>query len=140
MLFRSENAQILVNYPPGDVVGFGSSCEVAGRRALHTAAKPAGDTIVETLDQYVRRKDREIELRLQGVPNLETYRRIKLLVDGERWVTDVREGQFSPGESTLFLRYPEKTIYLATSLVRKPEVKLKLVEFGWTRIVLESAR
>lgn len=55
-------------------------------------------------------------------------------------MTDVREGQFSPGESTLFLRYPEKTIYLATSLGQNPAAKLRLVEFGWSRIVLESVK
>lgn len=136
----AETAQILANVPPGEARGFGSSCEVAGRRALQDGGKSAGETILEALDRYVHRKDREIELRLRGVPDLDTYRRVKLLVQGERWVTEVREGQFAPGESTLFLRYPEKTIYLATSLTQRPEVKLNLVEFGWGRIVVEFAR
>lgn len=136
----AETAQILENYPPGEVVGFGTSCEVAGRQALQNAGMSVGDTILEALDRYIHRKDREIELRLRGVPDIETYRRIKSLVQGERWVTDVREGQFTPGESTLFVRYPEKTIYLATSLVQRPEAKLKLVEFGWARITLEAVR
>jgi hypothetical protein len=136
----ADTAQILENYPLMEVAGFGTSCEAAGRKALQNAGTVMADTFLEAIDRYVHRKDREIELRLLGVSDVETYRRIKFLVQGERWVKDVREGQFSPGESTLFLRYPEKTIYLATSLGQNPEMKLRLVEFGWTRIVLESIR
>jgi hypothetical protein len=136
----AETAQILENFPPGEVVGFGTSCEEAGREALQNAGTLVGDGILEALDRYIHRRDREIEPRLRGVPDIETYRRIKFLVQGERWVADVREGQFSPDESTLFVGYPEKTIYLATSLARRPEAKLRLVEFGWARIVLEYMR
>ncbi len=132
----ADSAQILASYITEDGRGFSKSCKGAGRRALKTEGRKAADEVLQALDKHLRQKEREIEVRIWGIPHVNVYRRFKNLVQTERWVSSVKEGKYSREVSTYIVRYPEKTIYLATSLARKSEVKLKLEEFGWTRIVL----
>lgn len=131
----AETGQVLEIFS-AESKGFRRNCRGAGRNALRKAGKQASDDIVKALDEYIHRSEREVEIHIRGIPNDTIFRKIGFLVKSERWVTMGNEPQYSRDNSVYFVKYPEKTIYLATSLARKPELRLKLEEFGWTRAVL----
>jgi len=115
--------------------GFGRDQTGAGERALQAASRPAAEKLVQALDGYFKRKERRIDVRLRGVPSLDEYRRAKVFLEKQRWVTAVSEGAYAPDDSTILLTYPEKTLYLAARIGREP--RYRLVEFDRNRILLE---
>jgi len=131
----AESGQVLENYS-GETKGFGRKCQRAGRVALDKGGRHAAEAITKALDEYLHRTERDVEIHIRGIPNDSIFRKIGLLVKSERWVTMGNESKYSRNNSVYFVKYPEKTIYLATSLASKPELQLKLEEFGWTRAVL----
>ena len=50
--------------------------------------------------------------------SVEDFQRFRNLLQGLRWVSDVQEKAYDPGESVVTVRYPEKTLYLASRLGR----------------------
>jgi len=117
-----------------DERGFGRDQTGAGERALQTAAQPAAERLIQSLDGYFKRKERRIEVHLRGLPSLDEYRRAKAFLEKLRWVTAVSEGAYAVDESTLTLTYPEKTLYLAAHLRR--ERRYRVVEFDRNRLVI----
>ena len=69
------------------------------------------------------------------MPSLDEYRRAKVFLEKQRWVTAVSEGAYAPDDSTILLTYPEKTLYLAARIGREP--RYRLVEFDRNRILIE---
>ena len=115
--------------------GFGRDQTGAGENALQKASRPAAEKLVQALDSYFKRKERRIDVRLRGVPSLDEYRRAKVFLEKQRWVTAVSEGAYAPDDSTILLTYPEKTLYLAARIGREP--RYRLVEFDRNRILIE---
>jgi hypothetical protein len=108
---------------------------MAGQNALTAGGRKAADELLQRLDQYFKRKDRRIEVRIRRLPSLDEYRRAKAFLEKQRWVTGVAEGGYSTDESVLTLTYPEKTLYLAARIGR--EQRYRLVEFDRGRVLVE---
>lgn len=123
------------NVSLSQVRGFAQNQVAAGERALLNASKPAAEHLVKALDEYVKRKERRIEVRLKGLPSLDEYRRAKAFLEKQRWVSGVAEGGYSADESVIALMYPEKTLYLASRIGREP--RYRLLEFDRSRILVE---
>lgn len=134
-VLEAETGRVVANVSLDEVRGFGTSPEIAGRRALAAAGKPAAEKLVAALDGYFKRKERRIEVRLRGLPSLDEYRRMKVFLEKQRWVTAVAEAGYTPDQSVIHLAYPEKTLYLASRLGR--EARYRVVEFDRSRILVD---
>ena len=134
-VLEAETGRVVANVSLDEVRGFGTSVEVAGRRALAAAGKPTAEQLVQALDGYFKRKERRIEVRLRGLPSLDEYRRVKAFLEKQRWVSGVAEGGYAPDQSLIHITYPEKTLYLASRIGR--EARYRLVEFDRSRILVD---
>jgi len=79
-----------------------------------------------------------VEVRVRGLGSVEDFQRFRNLLQGLRWVSDVQEKAYDPGESVVTVRYPEKTLYLAGRIGREPGYRI--VQFDRTRVVVEVKR
>ena len=134
-VLEAETGRVVANVSLDEVRGFGTSAEVAGRRALAAAGKPTAEQLVQALDGYFKRKERRIEVRLRGLPSLDEYRRVKAFLEKQRWVSGVAEGGYAPDQALIHITYPEKTLYLASRIGR--EARYRLVEFDRSRILVD---
>jgi hypothetical protein len=135
---ESETGRVVANVLVDRVRGFGRDDVGAGEDALTRARKPAADQLLQALDGYFKRKERQLEIRIRKLPTLDEYRRAKALLEKQRWVSGVTEGPFSEDESVLMVTYPEKTLYLASRVGREP--RYKVLEFDRSRILVEFRR
>ena len=135
---ESETGRVVANVPIGPIRGFARDDIGAGERALEAAKTPAAQKLMEALDGYFKRKERQLEVRIKKLPTLDEYRRAKTLLEKQRWVSGVTEGPFSEDESVIMLTYPEKTLYFATGVGRQKGYKV--LEFDRTRILVEYKR
>ena len=94
--------------------------------------------LLEQFDQHFKRKEQAIEVRVRGLGSVEDLQRFKNLVQSIRWVSDLQEQRFASDESLLTLRYPEKTLYLATRIGREPGYRV--TQFDRTRVSVEVRR
>jgi predicted NBD/HSP70 family sugar kinase len=134
-VIETETGLVVANVSLDQVRGFASDPTSAGERALTAAAKPAAEKLLEKLDEYFKKKERRIEVRMRNLPSLDDYRRMKAFLEKQRWVSAVTEGGYAADESKLVLTYPEKTIYLATGVRREP--RYRVLEFDRVRLFLE---
>jgi hypothetical protein len=137
-VLEAETGRVVANVSLDEVRGFGTSAEVAGRRALGAAGKPAAEQLVQALDGYFKRKERRIEVRLRGLPSLDEYRWAKAFLEKQRWVSAVAEAGYASDQSVIVITYPEKTLYLASRIGREP--RYRLLEFDRNRILVEFKR
>lgn len=132
---ETETGRIIGNVALHQVRGFGRDDLGAGERALGTASGPAAERVVQALDGHFKRNERRIEVRLRGMPSLDEYRRVRVFLERQRWVTGVSEGGYATDEALLVLTYPEKTVYLAARVGREP--RYRVLEFDRSRILVE---
>ncbi len=125
-VIEADTARILANQRmPSRVPGaFGLNCEDAGGKALDKLALDTAEVILEKLKEHFRENQRRITLEATGLKNLNDFRRLKAFLGELRWVSEVEEGIFQGPTGRVPLIYPEKIVYLATSLNRRPEYKL----------------
>ena len=134
-VIEADTGRIVANVALDRVRGFAAAPEAAGQDALHRAAAPVGDDLVKRLDGYFKRSERRIDVVFRGLPGLDEYRRAKAFLEAQRWVTGVTESAFTREQATIELKYPEKTLYLATRLGR--EARYRVVEAEHNRILVE---
>jgi hypothetical protein len=136
-VIEAETGRIIPqgNFSESQERGFGQDQVSAGEQALGKAAKKAADHLGKAVDEYVKKKERRIEVRLKGLPSLDEYRRAKALLQKQRWVNNVEEGGYSSDESVIFLMYPEKTLYLASGIGR--DQRYRVLQADRSRILVE---
>lgn len=134
-VLEAETGRVVATIALEQVRGFGRDDVTAGERALGTAAGTAAERLLESLAAYFKVKERRIDVRLRGLPSIDQYRRAKMLLEKQRWVSGVEEGGYAAEESVIRVIYPEKTLYLASRIAREPGYRL--VEFDRGRILLE---
>ena len=132
---EAETGQIIATFNQQGVRGFALSDEQAGRKALAEFGNRAATALLARLDEHFKHKDRMMEVRVRGLADEDALARFKSFLQALRWVQDVQQKSFSPGESLLTLKYPEKTVYLASRIGREPG--FRLVEFDRAKIVVE---
>ncbi len=135
---EAETGRILINREMGDIRGFDLAPERAGQKALRAAGEAITEYLLEQLDQHFKRKERTIEVRIRGLKAIEDFQRFKHLLQSFRWVSDIQEKAFDPAESVITLRYPEKTLYLATRIAREPGYRV--IQFDRTRMLVEARK
>ena len=135
---EAETGRVVANVSVGPIRGFARNDIGAGEDALARARRPAGEQLLQALDGYFKRKERQLEVRIKKLPTLDEYRRAKVLLEKQRWVSGVTEGPFSEDESVIMVTYPEKTLYLASRVGREP--RYKVLEFDRNRILVEFRR
>jgi len=132
---EAETGRIIMNREMGEIRGFDLAPDRAGQKALRSAGDAGSEYLLEQLDQHFKRKERTVEVRARGLKTIEEYQRLKNLLQSFRWVSDLQEKTYDPRESSLTLRYPEKTLYLAARLAREPGYRV--IQFDRTRIMVE---
>jgi hypothetical protein len=137
-VIEAETGRIIINREIGEMRGFDLTLDRAGQKALRAAGDAITEYLLEQMDQHFKRKERTVEVRVQGVKTIEEYQRFKNLLQGFRWVSDIHEKTYDPEESLVILRYPEKTLYLAARIAREPGYHV--VQFDRTRIVVQMRR
>ncbi len=135
---EAETGRVLVNREVGDIRGFDLAPDRAGQKALRAAGEAIAEYLQEQLDQRFERKERTVEVRVRGLASVEDLQRFKNLLQDLRWVSDIQEKVYDPGESVITLRYPEKTLYLAGRIGREPGYRV--VQFDRTRILVEAKK
>jgi hypothetical protein len=132
---EAETGQIIATFSQQAIRGFALSDIQAGRKALAEFANQAATALLARLDEHFKRKDRMMEVRVRGLADENALARFKSFLQALRWVQGVEQKSFSPAESLLTLKYPEKTVYLASRIGR--ESGFRLVEFDRGKIVVE---
>jgi hypothetical protein len=132
---EAESGRIVTNQELAEMRGFDLAVDRAGQKALRTAGAAAGDYVVEQLDRHFKRKERTVQIHVRGLAALEDFERFKGLLQSLRWVSDLSEQTYSPAESVIAIRYPEKSLYLAGRIGREPGYRV--VEFDRTRVLVE---
>jgi hypothetical protein len=133
-VIEAETAKVVANVSITER-GFAGNPAMAGQNALAAGGKRAAEQLLQALDGYFKRKDRQIEVRVRRLPSLDAYRQAKVFLEKQRWVSAVSEGGYALDESVLILTFPEKTLYLAARIGR--EQRYRLVEFDRGRILIE---
>ena len=133
---ETETGRIIATFSQQGVRGFALSDDQAGRKALAEYGKGAAASLLGKLDEHFKRKDRLVEIRVRGLPDEDALARFKNYLQALRWVQDVQQRSFSPGESVVTVIYPEKTVYLASRIGREPGYRL--VAFDRSRITIEA--
>ena len=77
---ESETGRVVANVSVGPFRGFARDCTGAGERALEAAKKTVSERLMETLDGYFKKKERQLEVRIKQLPTLDEYRRAKALL------------------------------------------------------------
>jgi hypothetical protein len=132
---EAETGRVLMNRELGDVRGFDLSVEQAGQKALRNAGNTIADYVLEQLDQHFKRKERTVEVRARGLRSIEEFQQLRALLQSLRWVSDIQEKTYDATESSLTLKYPEKTLYLAARIGRMPGYRV--VQFDRSGLVVE---
>jgi hypothetical protein len=136
-VIEADTARILVNHRmPSRVRAFGLNCEDAGGKALEKLGLETAQFILNKLKEHLKENRRRITVEAAGLKELDDLRRLRMLLGELRWVSEVEEGAFQRPVGRISIKYPEKTIYLATTLNRRPEYKL--ISFDNNTILLRA--
>ena len=120
-IIETETGSIIGTYksPFKGIKGFGADRSRAADDAFNNGLEAAVERISEKLSEYSANKKRNVVIEIAGLPDLDTYRLIKRLIEGQRWVEGLEEREFSPtGTSSFRLQYAEKIGILAAALQR----------------------
>ena len=137
-VIETDTGRIIGSVARQGVRGFALSDDQAGRKALAEFGSQAVRGVLGQLDEHFRRKDRTIEVAIRGLADEAALARFKGFLQALRWVQDVQEQRFAPGESILRLTYPEKTVYLASRIAREPG--FQVAHFDRNRVVVDVRR
>lgn len=134
----AETGRVIANREIGEMRGFDLAPDRAGQKALRAAGDAITEYLLEQMDRHFKRKERTVEVRIRGLRTIDDFERFKNLLQSFRWVSDIQEKGYDPGESAITLRYPEKTLYLAGRIGREPG--FRVVQFDRTRILVETRK
>lgn len=139
-VLEADTANILANTRlPMRVPGAaGLNCEDAGGKVVDRLAPQMAKFVVEKLSEHLRKNRRRVAVEVNGLKSGQEFQRLQFLVKEMAWVTEVTPVSYQNQVGRLTLMYPEKTVYLATSLNRRPEYEL--VSFDYGTILLKTKR
>lgn len=134
-LIEAETGRIVKVVTLPQVRGFARDDAGAGERALMEAAKTTSERILEAVKDYLKIKERDVDVRFRGLPTLDEYRRAKAFLEKVRFVNGVTDRGYAPADSSIVVKYPEKTIFLAARL--RQEKNYTVVEVDRNRVVVD---
>ncbi|MBI3636100.1 MAG: hypothetical protein HY216_07775 [Candidatus Rokubacteria bacterium] len=134
-LIEAETGRILKVVTLPQVRGFARDEVGAGERALMEASNTTADQLVEAVKSYLKIKERDVDVRFRGLPTLDEYRRAKAFLEKVRFVNGVTDRGYAPADSSLVVKYPEKTIFLAARL--RQEKNYNVVEVDRNRVLVD---
>lgn len=96
--------------------GAGNNVMLAGHRSIDALLDTAVPGIFDAVQRNVMAKTREVRVHVEGVRSLTDHQAVRDALQHIAWVAKVEAEQM--GE--YLVEYPERTVYLAASLHRKP--------------------
>ncbi len=137
-LIEAETGRIVKVVSLPQERGFARDDVGAGERALMSAAPKVATEMLDAVKQYLKIKERDVDIRFRGLPSLDEYRRAKVFLEKVRFVSGATERGFDPGESVIVVKLQEKTIFLASRLRQEPRYTIRQVDRN--NIVVEFKR
>jgi len=101
--------------------GMGATLEDATHQMMENMTKEVSTKLVSTVLEKIKgANNRTVSVQLVGKSTIEDLMDLKQLLSYTAWVLDVKDN----GEDTLKVKYPEKALYLATSISSRPNYKI----------------
>jgi len=101
--------------------GLAKNIEDATARGHKDLADKAGPAIMEKISQYIKGVAKKINVKFEGVNDLNTNFEVKGILQNTAWVTNVDE----KGMGEFVVSYPENPVYLANSISQRGNFKVK---------------
>jgi len=101
--------------------GLAKNVEDATARGHQDLAEKAGPVIMEKISQYIKGVAKKINVKFEGVNDLNTNLEIKGVLQNTAWVTSVDE----KGLGEFVVSYPENPVYLANSISQRGNFRVK---------------
>lgn len=101
--------------------GLAKNVEDATARGHKDLADKAGPVIMEKISQYIKGVSKKINVKFEGVNDLNTNFEVKGILQNTAWVTNVDE----KGMGEFIVSYPENPVYLANSISQRGSFKVK---------------
>ena len=117
---QMSTARVVVSTRKDDIVfGRDENNALRGQTVNHFGKKIAEPLCAEFMRKLTGefgKRERDILVKLDGLPDKNAFDRFKHLVRRLRWVKDISNEKYASGTASLSVRYPEKTIYLASMI------------------------
>lgn len=114
--------------------GLAKNVEDATARGHKDLAEKAGPAILEKISQYIKGVAKKINVKFDGVTDLNTNFEVKGILQNTAWVTNVDE----KGMGEFIVSYPENPVYLANSISQRGN--FKVVNFSTYSIVVRYSK
>lgn len=101
--------------------GLAKNVEDAIARGHKDLADKAGPVIIEKISQYIKGVAKKINVKFEGVNDLNTNFEVKGILQNIAWVTNVDE----KGMGEFIVSYPENPVYLANSIGQRGNLRVK---------------
>ena len=135
---EADTANILANKRiPRKVRGAaGLNCRDAAGKAIDMLAPELTKIVTEALSAHLKKNRRKITVEAHGLKTAGDFQRLQFLLKEMAWVTNVQPQSYTRRTGRLTLSYPEKVVYLATSLNRRAEYEV--ASFDYSTILLKT--
>ncbi len=101
--------------------GMGATLEDATNQMMENMNDEVSTNLVSIVMENIKGvNDKVISVQMVGKTNLEDLMELKQLLNYTAWVLEVNDN----GADTLTVKYPEKTLYLATAISSRPNYKI----------------
>ncbi|MEE8109407.1 MAG: hypothetical protein V3T44_00100, partial [bacterium] len=139
-VLEADTAKIVANRRvPRKVRGAaGLNCEDAGGKVIDKLVPQLTQFVVEKLNQHLKKNRRKVTVEVSGLKSAQDFEGFQVLIKEMAWVSGVAPVSYRNRIGRLTLSYPEKLVYLATSLNRRPEYEL--VSFDYSTVLLKTKR
>ena len=112
-------------FKPEGVKGYQLSADRAAQNALVNCGKEAVAALVEAISNHAQKDEVTFQMTIQGIPDLETFRKYKSILGKLRWVKSLEAGDFqSGGHANYTMVYREQPFLLLSQLHRIPGLKV----------------
>ena len=135
---EADTANILANKRiPRKVRGAaGLNCRDAAGKAIDKLVPDLTEFVAEALSAHLKKNRRKITVEAHGLKTAGDFQRLQFLLKEMSWVTNVQPESYTGRIGRLTLSYPEKVVYLATSLNRRAEYEV--ASFDFSKILLKT--
>ena len=111
--------------------GLANNVEDATATAMKELANNITPAILDKVSQYIKGNTKKVNVKVNGVSDVDTVIAIRQILQSIVWVSEVEEKQMGD----FIVSYPENTLYLANSINQKGN--LKVVNFSPYSLVLD---
>jgi hypothetical protein len=114
--------------------GLATSVEDAAANGMKDLAKKLTPVILEKLGRHIKGIAKKVQIKVQGVGDVNTNFEVKDILQHLAWVANVEE----KGLGEFIVSYPENPVYLANSISQKPN--FRVVNFSPYSILIKYGK